>query len=254
MKGSIRRHGGQYIDRLPQALRPTLRRLFTGKDAPSQCEVCRSWGNSRVCGDCQTRLARRVVRCGRCALPAAGTARACGTCLRSPPPFAAAVCAVDYAFPWDRMILDLKFHRRVELSKPLGATLVAALHAQDAGRGVELVLPVPLSPARLAERGYNQAWEIARRVAGNLQLPAHAGWLQRPIDGAHQADLPRDARANNLRGAFMVHPQDQPRIAGLHIALVDDVMTTGATAREATAALLRAGAVSVVVWAVARTP
>jgi ComF family protein len=164
------------------------------------------------------------------------------------------VCAVDYAFPWDRLILDLKFHGQAELSVPLSELLVSALRRTGAENGVELLLPIPLSPARLAERGYNQAWEIARRVAFRLELPAHAGWLQRPVDSAHQADLPREARAVNLRGAFMVHPRDQHRLAGRHVALVDDVMTTGATAREATTAVMRAGAASVVFWSVARTP
>jgi predicted amidophosphoribosyltransferase len=101
---------------------------------------------------------------------------------------------------------------------------------------------------------YNQAWELARRVAREFTLRSNATWLQRPVDGAHQADLPRDERATNLRGAFMVHPRHRAHIAGRRVAPVDDVMTTGATAREASAALLRAGAASVAFWAVARTP
>jgi ComF family protein len=238
------------LPRLPTPLRRALQDVLP----PGQCEVCRIWGSGRLCAGCRRRHVRLVARCKRCGLALAAPAPVCGSCLRSPPPFARAVCAVDYAFPWDRLILDLKFSGLVDLAAPLAQQLVAALRAGDGPRGVDLVLPVPLAPARLAERGYNQAWELARRVACSLAIEARAGWLQRPVDGAHQADLPREQRATNLRGAFMVHPRHRPRLAGRHVALVDDVMTTGATACEATAALLRAGTASVSFWAVARTP
>jgi ComF family protein len=119
---------------------------------------------------------------------------------------------------------------------------------------VDRVVPVPLSPQRLAQRGFNQAWEVARRVASALGVPADATALLRPIDTAHQADLPREQRAVNLRGAFMVATGARAALQGRRIALVDDVMTTGATAREATAALLRGGAASVQVWTLTRTP
>jgi ComF family protein len=187
-------------------------------------------------------------------LPVATPVPTCGSCLRSPPPFARAVGAVDRSFPWDRLILNLKFHGLVELATPLAQQLIAALRAAAGAHDIDLVLPVPLAPTRLAERGYNQAWELAHRVAREFALPSNATWLQRPIDGAHQADLPRDERATNLRGALMVHPQHRAHVAGRRVALVDDVMTTGATAREASTALLRAGAASVAFWAAARTP
>lgn len=239
---------------MPPRLPPPLRHALQAVRPPSQCEVCRAWGSERLCTACRQRHVRLVARCGRCGLALAAPAPECGTCLRTPPPFARAVCAVDYAFPWARLILDLKFNGLVDLAAPLAQQLVAALRAGDGASVVDLVLPVPLAPARLAERGYNQAWELARRVANGLSIEAQAGWLQRPVDGAHQADLPREQRATNLRGAFMVHPRHRPQLAGRQVALVDDVMTTGATAREASTALLRAGAASVAFWAVARTP
>jgi len=164
------------------------------------------------------------------------------------------VTAADYQFPWDRLIIDFKFHGAVELATPLAARMTSAVRAADAAREIDLVLPVPLAPARLAERGFNQAWELARRLARSLGLPGDATLLERPADTAHQADLPRERRAVNLRGAFMVDPRRRDRVRGRRIALVDDVLTTGATAREATAALLRAGAASVQAWTLARTP
>lgn len=151
------------------------------------------------------------------------------------------------------MIIDLKFHGLVELASPLAERLAGTV--QDAGLApsVDLVLPVPLSRQRLAERGFNQAWEIARRVAAALALPARHDLLLRPVDAAHQAELPREQRARNLRGAFMANPAHRAKLQGQRVALVDDVLTTGATAREATVALLRGGAAAVQVWTVART-
>ena len=108
--------------------------------------------------------------------------------------------------------------------------------------------------ARLSERGYNQAWELARRLGRSLGVAADPGLLWRPADQAHQADLNRAERQRNLRSAFMTDPRRRGELQGHRVALVDDVMTTGATAREAAAALLRGGAAAVDVWVVARTP
>jgi ComF family protein len=241
----------------PEASRPWL---------PSLCAVCADFGSGRVCAACVQRFASDQARCPRCAmhLPTAAAAVtqaaanrtiACADCLRDPPIWAQAICATDYNFPWDRLIVDLKFHAQVELATPLAQRLALAVLARSAPATVpiDIVLPVPLAAARLAERGFNQAWEIARRVARQLQLPADATLLLRPLETAHQADLPRAERAKNLRGAFMVAPRRHAELQGRRIAIVDDVLTTGATAREATAALLRAGAASVQVWTVART-
>jgi ComF family protein len=150
---------------------------------------------------------------------------------------------------------DFKFHGRPELAGPLSALLLQAWQdsAGDAPKP-DLILPVPLSPARLAERGYNQAWELARRLASALGRPAIASGLVRVVETERQAELTREERLKNLRAAFMVEPGLRSRLAGAHLALVDDVMTTGATAREVVATLLRAGAGRVDLWVVARTP
>jgi ComF family protein len=178
---------------------------------------------------------------------------ACGDCLRSPPPFARTVCAADYVFPWDGLISAFKFHGHVELAGALAELLSKAVRHSNAPLP-QCVLPVPLATQRLAERGYNQAWELARRIAKNLGLPAHAELLLRHVDTAHQIELSRTERQHNLRTAFMVDPQRRQLVQGQDLALVDDVMTTGATVAEATQTLLRAGAASVQVWVVARTP
>ena len=181
------------------------------------------------------------------------SAPACGACLQQPPPYEHTHCVADYGFPWDRLIAAFKFEGRVELAAPLARCLRAAV-ARDAGPASTLVLPVPLSPRRLAERGYNQAWELARRWAALAQLPAHADWLQRPFETEHQAGLSRAQRQRNLRHVFMVDPRRQQELKGARVMLVDDVMTTGATASEAAAVLLRAGALAVDLCVIARTP
>lgn len=177
----------------------------------------------------------------------------CAACLADPPPFARCVCGVDYGFPWARLITQFKFEGRLEWSDLLASVLQRAV-ADAAGDRPDLVLPVPLAPRRLAQRGYNQAWEIARRVAAGLGLAARHDPLQRPADGAHQAELPLTQRLQNLQHAFYVAPAERPRLRGRHLALVDDVMTSGATARAAALSLLRAGASRVDLWTLARTP
>ena len=223
---------------------------------PRQCEVCLQWsgaGADGVCADCVARWAAPLPRCARCGLRLGQPAAACGECLRHPPPFEGTVCAVDYGFPWDRLVGRFKFNAQAELASVLATRMLAAVQTAAAPRP-GLLLPVPLSAPRLAERGYNQAWELARRIASRLRLATDPTLLLRPLDTAHQAELDRAQRQRNLRTAFMVDARRRGEIAGRRVALVDDVMTTGATAREAAAVLLRAGAAAVDVWVFARTP
>lgn len=231
-------------------LSPALARPLA---APGQCEVCRQWTRGALCGDCITRFASAVPRCACCGLRLGLAAPACGACLHAPPPFERTHCVADYGFPWDTLIARFKFASAVELAGELARRLHAALPADEPDPPT-LVLPVPLSPRRLAERGYNQAWELARRVARLRGLPARADVLLRPAETAHQADLDRAARQHNLRSAFMVDPRQRGAVQGRRVALVDDVMTTGATVREAASTLRRAGAAAVHVWVLARTP
>lgn len=232
-------------------------RLVT--DLPSPCEVCRRWTGAGLCGDCLARFAPPVRRCARCAIGmGAGRQTSCSACVTSPPPWRRALCAVDYDFPWDALVATFKYRNRPELAATLARLLAQVVQEAaplEPGTPLaDLVLPVPLAPARLLGRGYNQAWELARRVADALGRAADAGLLQRPL---HTDPLPgqsREARAHSLHGAFMVDPARRHELAGRHVALVDDVLTTGATAREACAVLLRAGAASVELWTLARTP
>ncbi len=216
-----------------------------------QCEICRGWSDAAICEPCRLRFAPAQPRCPRCALPSPDGA-VCGSCLRAPPPWAACVAAVDYGFPWDRLLARFKFGQRPDLGAPLASLLGHALEQSPPEREV-IVTAVPLAAARLAERGCNQAWELARRVARTLGLRADAQLLLRCRDTPHQLGLGRAERERNLREALLATPGRARSIDGRRIALVDDVMTTGMTARAATQALLAAGAASVSVWVVART-
>jgi ComF family protein len=218
-----------------------------------QCAVCRDWAGAALCASCVERFAPALARCARCGLRTAVPTDLCGACLKDPPPFDGCVVAVDYAFPWDRLIADFKFDARVELAAPLAARLLDAIALARRPRP-DWVLPVPLGPRRLAERGYNQAWELARRVARGLGCRAEARLLERPLDGPQQAGLDLAQRRRNLRGAYVVNLSLRLSLQGRHVALVDDVMTSGTTLREAAAALRRAGVARVDAWALARTP
>ena len=218
---------------------------------PSLCAVCGGLRAGRICADCVARFAPVVPRCTRCALRVPAGVAVCGACVRTPPSWQRAFAAVDYAAPWDGLVARFKFHAALDLAEPLAQRLAGAVGAADE---VDLVLPAPLAPARLAERGCNQAWELARRVAALLARPADARLLLRIRETPHQLALPLDARAANVRGAFLVDPLRRGALRGRRVALVDDVMTTGATLDAMTRALRDAGAAAVDAWVFARTP
>ena len=149
------------------------------------------------------------------------------------------------------LIEPLGFSMEDKLLRPL----LARLHESRETPATHVrVVAVPLARERLRERGYNQSWELARGLARALALDARADALFRVRDTGHQLGLQRAARAANLRGAFVVTPRHAAWVRGASIALVDDVLTTGATAQAATRTLLAAGARDVQVWVVARTP
>jgi ComF family protein len=229
------------------------RLLAASQRLPSLCAVCRGWGTQRVCDACIERFAVRSARCLRCALRVPEGVRLCGACLTDPPPFALTLAAVDYDHPWDGLITQFKFHGALDLAPALMQRLLSAFE-QGNMPSPTLLLPVPLSRERLRERGYNQAWELARRLGRALHCEADARLLLRVKDTPHQLALPTDRRAGNVRAAFAVEPLRLAELRGRSVTLVDDVMTTGATVAELARVLLQAGAAEVSVWVVARTP
>ena len=173
--------------------------------------------------------------------------------MRTPPHFDGAIAAVDYIHPWDRLISDFKYRGGLDLSVAL-CDLLLAEHQRHAVEAPDCLMPVPMAAQRWRERGYNQSWELARRCARRLGVRADPHGLLRIRETPFQLSLPRNRRLANVRGAFAVEPARRADLAGCRIALVDDVMTTQATADELSRVLLEAGASSVQVWVVARTP
>lgn len=177
----------------------------------------------------------------------------CGACIKNPPPFDAASTGLDYAHPWSTLIARFKFHEALDLTESLVAPLRTALQHREAPLP-DLLLPTPLSRERLHQRGYNQAWEATRVLARGLGLPCDARLLLRVKDSPHQLDLPPDERAANVSGVFAVEPLRRAELQGRHVAIIDDVLTTGATCAELARVLKQAGARRVEAWALARTP
>ncbi len=183
-------------------------------------------------------------------------------CRCAPPPFDATIVLGDYAPPREALVLALKFGGVLPLANWLARELASACAARrspsssdDADDSPCLVVPIPLAPARLAERGFNQSWEIARRLAPRLRAAASADLLVRARSTAPQTALAADRRHLNVAGAFALARHASPnRLHGRHVALVDDVMTTGATLAEAAAVLKRHGAARVTALVALRTP
>jgi len=216
---------------------------------PQRCELCAgASGGALICSACQRSLPRLGPACAVCALPTAG-GEVCGQCLAHPPPFAATVAAFAYAFPVDRLMHALKYHGRLTLSEWAAAALVEEYERRGSQRLPDLFTALPLAAERQRERGYNQAFEIARVLAQRLRVPLARDGASRVRTGPPQAALPWSERAKNVRGAFACELD----LARLTVAVVDDVMTTGASLAEFARVLRAAGAVRVENWVVART-
>jgi ComF family protein len=219
---------------------------------PQRCELCVApSGGELICADCEASLARIDTPCPVCALPSP-RGEVCGACIVRPPPFVATVAALVYTFPTDRLLQRIKYGGRIALAQWAGTTLASAVRASLARRDrrerPRRIVPLPLAASRQRERGFNQAREIGVEVARETGLPL-AFPLVRIGAGPPQASLPWAQRHGNVRGAFAVRGV----VRGERIALVDDVMTTGATLAEASRALVAAGAQAVECWVVART-
>lgn len=206
------------------------------------CYLCRGAAASLLCAACDADLPRLAgPRCPRCALESP-RGELCGRCLAHPPNYDATTAVLEYEFPADALVHSLKFRGELALSSFLGKLLADCV----AHENIDWVVPVPLSPERLRRRGFNQAVEIARYVRPEkiaLEL------CVRSRDTPAQMDLPFDERRRNVRGAFRC----TRALLGQSVALVDDVMTTGATLDELARILKAAGAARVVNWVVART-
>jgi len=214
---------------------------------PQACALCRAPSAlAMLCEPCRRTLPRVGPACARCALPCAQAV--CATCARSPPPWRRAVAAWRYAYPMDRLLRGLKYAGQLALAEPLADGLADALGEAPADDRPDAVVPLPLAPRRQRERGFDQARLIASRVAQRIGVPLLPA-LTRVRDAGPQAALPLAAREANVRDAFAMRCS----VRGMRVALVDDVLTTGATLSSAARVLKRAGAADIEAWVVART-
>ncbi len=224
---------------------------------PCCCALCGAGCDAAVCAPCQRRyLDPGAPRCPRCANPCApaDAQLPCGACQLMRPAFDATVSAADYAAPLDQLVMQLKFGGTLALAPWCAQALGAAVRARPALELPELLCPVPLGPQRLAERGFNQALEIARPLAAALDVGLQPRLAVRARDTAAQSGVAPGQRRANIRHAFVVAPDALALVRGRHIGVVDDVMTSGHTLHELAATLKRFGAARVSNFVFARTP
>lgn len=214
-----------------------------------RCLVCSEAGADGLdlCRWCRAELPWNDPACPRCALPLVAGLD-CPRCLSEAPPFARAHAAFRYEFPVDRLLPRFKFHADLAAGALLATLMQWSL---DPSQWPQALLPVPLHTSRLRSRGYDQALELAKALARETGLPLLASRVRRARRTQAQTELGASARRRNVAGAFVL-ARGPPLPA--HVALVDDVLTTGATAGECAHVLLDAGVERVDVWAVASAP
>jgi ComF family protein len=219
----------------------------------ASCQLCGSpeiSGNLDLCPACYEALPWLPTACPRCAnpLPAAPTAKntLCGQCQQAPPAFDNSLALFRYGPPLDRLIQDLKFHGQLRYARLLGTLM--ANHLAQWQHEIDCIIPVPLHPRRLRERGFNQALELARPIARHLHLDIDTRQCQRLRHTHGQADLPLARRHANVRNAFNVSKTSDWQ----HVAIIDDVMTSGQTVNSLARALKQTGVDKVSVWSCCR--
>lgn len=222
--------------------RKNLRQTFL----PSYCRLCQAPDSDErgLCHGCLTDLPRLGFACPRCAQPLATAAALCGDCQRWPRAFDRCIALFRYAAPLDRLLLQLKFGHAVHLARSFAALFADRLENEARP---DAILPVPLHPARQRQRGFNQAVEIARPLARQLGCALDLDTCVRTRATPPQSRLSAAARRHNLRGAFRL-----TRSPATHIALLDDVMTTGSTLNEVASLLHDGGAQRIEIWVCAR--
>ena len=224
-----------------------IRKVLSWALLPAHCLLCDQpgMGNIDLCEACWRELPKNLLVCPRCALPLAAPAPACGLCLKSKPLFTSTVAPMQYLAPLSTLVPRFKFHQDLAAGR-----LLAELFCRntcDIDRP-DVLVPVPLHSTRLRKRGFDQALELAKMIAKQKALPLRSDLLIRTRNTAAQSYLDGSQRRHNLKNAFFTSKQTMPG----HVALIDDVMTTGATVQECTKALLKAGAKRVDIWVIAR--
>ncbi|WP_316366320.1 ComF family protein [Candidatus Thiodiazotropha sp. CDECU1] len=219
---------------------------------PRGCLLCGAKGDfpCHLCPACHNSLPFNHHACPCCALPLpahVASQQLCGRCIKRQPPYTKTIAALTYEPPVNRLIGMFKFHQKLHLAEPLAGLLMERLGDQH--ERPEILVPVPLHPLRLRQRGFNQSVELTRILAKHYRLPYDWRLCRRIKATKTQSELSRQERRKNLVNAF----QACAEVKDTHLVLVDDVITTGATVTELSKVLKKAGAKRIDVWAVART-
>lgn len=227
--------------------------LFVNKLLPPCCVLCHfpSDTTCNICSYCRNRLPAMPPHCAKCArfLPVSVNNGLCGRCLSQPPSFDQIHALFPYKAPVTHMMTRLKFQGELSHARAFGELLIQQIPFWYAAKPLpDMIIPVPLHPLRLRERGFNQALEIIKPVSRHLTLPIDISGSQRIRHTAAQSSLPAAKRQNNVAHAFAVTAD----YTGQHLAVVDDVITTGHTILEFCRVLRHQGARRLDVWCCAR--
>jgi ComF family protein len=225
---------------------------------PNYCAICKNQSENLICVQCQKEFfPNQNYRCPCCAIPIPASAPAsnhlCGECLKKRPTFDRTIVACNYLPPIDHLVLALKFGHQLGLAKAFAKELRNQISNMSQEALPDLICPIPLGAQRLVARGFNQSLEIAKPLGNDLGIPVRHNLLLRLRDTLQQSSLHPDARHKNVRNAFTVNPEMCSLIQGRHVAIVDDVITTGTTLNEAAKVLKRFGASKVSNFVFART-
>jgi len=215
---------------------------------PRHCVLCGLFsGIENLCPPCAAELPHNPSACALCGLPLpAQPGKICGACLKKPPPWDGTVAGLKYEFPVDQLVCRFKFNRNLACGQALGRVLLEAIR-NSSGPLPQAIVPVPLHRSRLFTRTFNQAHMLAQQLSRPLEIPVQHALLERTRRTRGQSGLDFSQRRKNVRGAFVCR-----RHSLKHVAIVDDVMTTGRTLEECTRSLKRSGARSVTAWVAAR--
>ena len=224
-----------------------MRKMLTWTLLPAHCLLCEQagMGDIDLCEACWRELPNNPLACLRCALPMAAPAPACGFCIKSEPAFTTTVAPMQYQIPISSLVPRLKFHQDLAAGRLLAELFCRKTSGVDRP---DVLVPVPLHAKRLRQRGFDQALELTKMIAKQKDLPMRSDLLIRARNTAAQSYLDASQRRHNLKNAFVATPQTMPS----HVALIDDVMTTGATVHECAKVLLQAGVKRVDIWVMAR--
>lgn len=212
------------------------------------CTLCGASSADDLCAGCIAELPHIDYGCRQCGVPLQHDGL-CGDCLIAPPSFSRCIAPLRYEPPISHLVGSFKYQSHFNHGRVLSQLLIERLQREDIA-SIAALIPVPLHWRRRWQRGFNQSEIIADELSRALQLPMQTRWLRKTRGGTPQQHLDAEARQRNLRDAFACNRD----VTGMHLAVIDDVVTTGATANAIARILRNRGAASVQIWALARTP